>query len=90
MRLPEKGSSSTSPAAGPAEATAFEAAFSDEEEGEGQLTGPTAEAAVATAEGQDEDVPQSAEAVSNSAGAVSDHTTGETGANVMSVLVEHS
>ncbi|KAL3147231.1 hypothetical protein ABBQ32_002726 [Trebouxia sp. C0010 RCD-2024] len=79
VRLPEKGSSTSSPGPGPAEATAFEAAFSDSDEGEGQLKGSRgAETAVATAEGQDADLPQSAEAVSSSAAAAPDHVTDST------------
>lgn len=76
VRLPEKGSSNTSPAPGLAEATAFEPAFSDDDEGEGQLKGSTAETAVATAERQNKDLPQRAEAVSSSAAPASDTVTG--------------
>ena len=72
VRLPEKGSSTMSPAPGPAEATAFEPAFSDEDEEDGQRT-PAA--AVATAEGQGADVGASTEETS-SGGA--DGITGDT------------
>lgn len=70
VRLPEKGSFTSSPAPGPAEATAFEPAFSDDE-----ATQVTPAAAVATAEGQGADVGASTEETS-SGGA--DDITGDT------------
>lgn len=69
VRLPEKGASTTSPAPGPAEATAFEPAFSDEDEEEGQ---PMVTSAVATAEEGSADLSANAEAASSSASAGDD------------------
>ena len=72
VRLPEKGTSTASPAPGPAEATAFEPAFSDEGDEEGQ---PLVAAAVATAEEGSADLGANAEASSSASAA--DDITGE-------------
>ena len=86
VRLPEKGSSTTTPA--PAEATAFEPAFSDEDEEESQPKQSTAAAAVATAEKQSEDPIASSETPADgSAAAVSDNIPGETAACLSSSSV---
>lgn len=73
VRLPEKGSSATTPAPGPAEAAAFEPAFSDDDEEEGQ---PIVAAAGATAEGVGTDLSANAEAAHSSA-STADDATGE-------------
>lgn len=77
MCLPEKGSSSTSLAPSPAEATAFEPAFSDDDEEASQVNDLAAAPAVATAEAQNESLPQNAEAGSSSTPVASDKGTGE-------------
>ena len=68
MRLPEKGSSATSPIPGPAETATFEPAFSDEDEEEGQPN----PAAAATAAGLCVNLGARTEAASSSADAAVD------------------